>query len=245
VVIMCRNNDDDPPDVAWLLHAEQQQSDPLIARFLAATVYVERGESGDGFLIHERSDHSRWVHAYTVLNSVPGIDAGQKVDYTSMAGQDLLAVLPPEVGILLDEGHQLAADVDPPGKDPAGPQPWPGAEPALVRAARAARASTGTRTQVLAALRSTCVFVSRQDDGVPIARLARRGNWLCMFSSALLLQTQLGGGDLLDVLLPALTFWEGPIGLFLDLGTDHEISLSASLIAASRSPSGPADGGKR
>jgi hypothetical protein len=97
---------------------------------------------------------------------------------------------------------------------------------------------------VVAALRDTCVFVGRDADSIPVARLPHRGNWLCVFTSGLLLRAQLGresrsmmvaGGDLLDVLVPLLTVTVGPLGVFLDLGTDHEISLPAPLLVPTSS----------
>jgi hypothetical protein len=270
VVVLRNNNGDDLPAFTRRLHAEQQKSDPLIAHFLAATVSVERDESGDGLLIHQRPDHSRWVHAYTVADWIPGVDVGQDVDYATMTGQQLLALLPGTVGIRLDEGRHHTRDVvmplaehhqqiaAPPADDHPARRRGPYAGPDVVREARAVHSGTGSRERVLAALRQTCVFVGRQADSVPVAMLAERGNWLCVFSSALLLQTELGhdsrhilvaGCDLLDVLLPALTVMVGPIGVFVDLGADHQLSLPASLIAAGQSPSVPAagstDGGQR
>ena len=240
------HNDDDLPDLATRFRAGQQEADPFIADFLATTVYIERDVSGNGLLIHERPDHSRWVHAYSAPDWVPGSDVGQDVDYTIMTGQHLLALLPTTVGVRLDEGHSHAGDVRVPAAAPPG-QSSPDSEPELVRAARAVHVGAGGRDRVLVALRNSYVFVGRTADSVPVAVLPERENWLCVFTSARLLQAELGqssqcmvlsGGDLLDVLLPALAVIAGPIGVFVDLGADHQLSLSASLIAGSQPVSG-------
>jgi hypothetical protein len=203
------------------------------------------------------------VHAYTALHLVPGVAVGQDVDVATMTGQHLLSLLPPEVGVRLDEGHYQwdvavpsADHVRPAADSPASP-PRLGEGGALVRAARAAYLGRGERARVVEALRDTCVFVGRQADSIPVARLPERGNWLCVFTSGLLLRTQLGresrsmmvaGGDLLDVLVPALTTAVGALGVFLDMGTDHGISLPASLLAYYRLgsvPTGLVNGGER
>jgi hypothetical protein len=267
LVLLHAGNDDLTP-LARCLRAAQSGSDPVIPVFLASTVHVERDEFGDGMLIHERADHSRWVHAYTGLDLVPGVAVGHDVDVATMTGQHLLSLLPPEVGVRLDEGHHQR-DVALPSADPARPaaDSSPGSRPttlprlgeagALGRAVRAAYLGQGDRARVVEALRETCVFVGRQADAIPVARLPERGNWLCVFSSGLLLRTQLGGdsrsmmvagGDLLDVLVPALSSTVGALGVFLDMGTDHGISLPAPLLAYYRLgsvPTGSVDGGGR
>jgi hypothetical protein len=243
-----RDNNDDLPDLAAQFRAGQRDTDPLLAEFLVATVYVERDESGNGPLIHERPDRSRWVHAYSTREWLPGADVGQDVDCASMTGQHLVALLPADVGIRLDEGHPHAGDLRTPTARPSPPHP--DAVPELVRAARAVHVGAGGRDRVLAALRSSQVFLGRTPDGVPIAMLPERQNWLCVFSSLALLHKEyghdcehmvLGGNDLLTVLLPALAVATGPIGVFIDLGADHQLSLSASLIAGSQTLSGSAN----
>lgn len=91
------SNRDDLPDLAAQFR-DERQSDPVIARFVAATVYVERDESGNGLLVHEAASRGRWVHAYSRPDWLPGVDVGQDVDYASMTGQHLLALVPPTSG---------------------------------------------------------------------------------------------------------------------------------------------------
>lgn len=239
---------DDVPATARGLQAQAQRGgDPLLAEFLAAVVYVERDATGSGLLVQRESDGSRWVYAYSVPDWVPGVDVGQDVDYASLTGRHLHALLPPGVGVRLDPGHNHTRAVltpptaaTPPAPDTTARQDPVGvAVSEAVWAARAVRAGTGTREQVLAALRRSPVYVGRLPGGVPVASLPERGRWLCAFSSLELLLAELGSGsrymllpgcDLVDVLLPALAGVDGPIGVFLDLGAEHQLSLPVGLV---------------
>ena len=252
------------------LQVETQQGlDPLIAEFLVAVVHVERDESGNGLLIQQEPDGRRWVYAYSVPDWVPGTDVGQDVDYASVTGRHLHAMLPPNVGVRLDPGHRHAFEVvtapaalpTPATNAPEVPQaivPRSLVVPELVRDACAVHAGTGTREQLLGTFRRSHVYLGRLAAGVPVADLAERGNWVCVFSSLDLLAAQMGpvgrsvllaGRDLLDVVLPSFMGRSGPVGAFLDLGADHQISLRANLVDPMPSDAGPAletpGGGRR
>ena len=228
---------------------------PLMVEFLTSMVYVGRDESGTGLLIEQGPDGRRWVCAYSVLDWVPARHVDQKVNCVRVTGRHLHAMLPPNVGVRLDPGqHHGREVVTPPTTsttDVAATEevtgPRPGIAPDLVRDARAVHSGTGTREQLLQTFRRSHVYLARLAAGIPVATLAERGNWVCVFSSLNLLAAQMGqdgrpvllaGRDLLDVLLPTFAGPSGPVGVFLDLGADHQISLPANL-----TPAGPADTG--
>jgi hypothetical protein len=238
----------------WPRENTHHGSDPLVNAFLAIVVYVERDEAGSGLLIQRERDGRRWVYAYSVPDWVPGHDVGQEIDYASLTGRHLVAMVPLEVGIRLDPGYHHAREVRAASVAPAASgidvdedqavMPAAGRVPELVRQARAVHAGTGTREVLLGTFRRSAVYLGRLAGGVPVARLPERGNWICVFSSLDLLLEQWGtdsrylllsGRDVVDVLLPAFAGHGGPVGVSLDLGAEHQISLPADLIAMAES----------
>lgn len=242
-----QNDPDDRTGPAGRLRAAAEYGgDRLVAEFMAATVYVERAESGTGPRIQLERDGRRWVDAYSMSAWVPGMDVGQEVDIATMTGRHLRGIVPPGVGIRLDPGHPHARDIVTAATDQTpSPAVIPGASSVpvreLVREARAVHVGTSSQQRVVAVLRRSHVYLGRLPDGVPVATLPQRGRWVCVFSSVELLLAAWGsevpymllsGRDLVDVLLPGLAGAADPIGVFLDLGTDHQLSLPAKLITS-------------
>lgn len=80
--------------------------------FARAHVWVETTEDERGDLVlHTDAGGTRWVHAYSDPEMLPGAAYGQEVWSVTLTGAQLRARLTPDIGIRLDPGHRYSVDV--------------------------------------------------------------------------------------------------------------------------------------
>ncbi len=98
----------DLPDTAARLRAGRLQPAVLEAYFGMSTVYVERAPNRPGVMAVDLGERGVWTPAFSSLERLE-THVGE-CDYLSLSGADLLAQLPPGVGVVLDprDDHTVA-----------------------------------------------------------------------------------------------------------------------------------------
>jgi hypothetical protein len=98
----------DLPDTAARLRVGRLQPAVLEAHFHLSTVYVERAPNRPGVMVVDLGERGVWAPAFSSLERLE-THVGE-CDYLSLSGADLLAQMPPGVGVVLDprDDHTVA-----------------------------------------------------------------------------------------------------------------------------------------